>query len=103
VNDLVVNSELISTIVDDEDANAATTVIERLGEAVEQVALVNDREALLDITSLSHGNDTAVITDVEDTILLEDWTQHVLYNNRWGWVGDEARLLMELLGEQVNT
>jgi hypothetical protein len=35
--------------------------------------------------------------------LLEDWAEHVLDDNRWGRVGDEAGLFMELLGEEVNT
>jgi hypothetical protein len=103
VNDLVVNSELLSTIVNDEDTNAATSIVERLGKAAEQIALVNDWETLLDITRLGHGDDTAVITDVEDTVLLEDWAQHVLDNDGWGWSGDEGWLLMKLLGEQINT
>jgi hypothetical protein len=70
---------------------------------MEKAALVNDWKALLDIASLSHGDNAAVVTDVEDTVLLEDWTKHVLDNNRWRWVRDEARLLMKLLGEEVDT
>jgi len=103
VNDLVVNSELLSTIVDDEDTNAATSIVEGLGETAKQVALVNDWKTLLDITRFGHGDDASVITDVEDTVLLEDWAHHVLNDDGWGWVGDERRLLMKLLGEQVNT
>jgi len=58
---------------------------------------------LLDIASLGHGNDGTVLTDIKNTVLLEDRAEHVLDNDGWCRVGDEARLLMELLGEEVNT
>jgi len=103
VNDFVVDGELLSTVIDDEDTNTATSIVEGLRETAEQVALVNDWETLLDITRLGHGDHTSVITDVEDTVLLEHWAHHVLDNDGWGWVGDERGLLMKLLGEQVNT
>jgi hypothetical protein len=81
VNDLVIDSELFSTVIDDEDTNAATSIVEGLGETAEQVALVNDWETLLDITRLGHGDNATVITDIEDTVLLEDWAHHVLDND----------------------
>lgn len=46
---------------------------------------------------------TSAILEIKDTILLEDRTKHGLDNNAWAWVGDEGRLLMQLLGEEVNT
>jgi len=82
MDDLVVNGKLTSIIVDDKNSDAATSVVERLGKAIKKAALVKDREALLDITSLGHGNDLAVVTDIQDTVLLEDGTEHVLDNNR---------------------
>lgn len=103
VDDLVVDSKLTAVIVNDEHADAATAVVERLLKALEQVALVQDGQTLLDITSLGHGNDGTVITDVEDAVLLEDRTDHVLDNHRWAGVADERALLMELLGEEVDT
>jgi hypothetical protein len=36
-------------------------------------------------------------------VLLEDRAEHVLDNDRGSRVGDEARLLVELLGEEINT
>ena len=65
--------------------------------------MVQDGETLLDISSLGHGHNLAVIADIEDTVLLEDWPEHVLHNNRRTRVADEARLLIELLGEEVYT
>jgi hypothetical protein len=103
VNDLVVDSHLHAIILDDEDADTASAVVERLAEAGVETALVKDGKTLLDITRLGHGDNATVLTDVENTVLLEDRTKHVLDDDRRGWVGDEARLLMELLGEQVNT
>jgi hypothetical protein len=103
VDDLVVNSHLETIIVDDEDADTATAVVEGLGQAREKTALVKDGKTLLDIASLGHGNDAVILTDIENTVLLEDRTKHVLDNDRRSRVGDEAGLLMELLGEEVNT
>lgn len=103
VDDLEVNSHLKTFIVDDQDADGATAVVESLGETSEETALVKDGKALLDITTLGHGNNATVLTDVKDAVLLEDRAEHVLDNDRGGRVGDEARLLMELLGEEVNT
>lgn len=103
MDDLVVDSHLHTLVVNDEDADAATAVVERLGQAGDETALVKDGKALLDITRLGHGDNAAVLTDVENTVLLEDRTKHVLDNDGRGRVGDEGRLLMELLGEQVNT
>lgn len=100
---LEVNDQLLTTVREDESADASTARVERLGETGEELALVKDRKSLFDITSLGHGNDTAVITDVENTVLLEDRTKHVLDNDRWGGVADEGRLLVQHLGEQVNT
>jgi len=58
---------------------------------------------LLDIASLGHGNDGTVLTDVKNTVLLEDRAEHVLDDDGWCRVGDETRLLMKLLGEEINT
>jgi hypothetical protein len=81
MDNLVVDRKLLAIIVDDEDANTATAVVERVSQTGEEAALIKDRKALLDIAGLSHGNDTAILTDVKNTILLEDRTKHVLNNN----------------------
>jgi len=102
VDDLVIDSKLTAVVVDDEHAYTATTIVESVLETLAQVALIDDWKALLDVTRLGHGNDTAIIADVEDTVLLEDRAEHVLDNDRRRWVGDEAGLLVELLREEVN-
>ena len=103
MDDLVVDSKLATLIADDENADTATAVVEGVLQTSEKAALVKNWETLLDIASLGHGNDAAVIADVQDAVLLEDRANHVLDNNRWAWVADEGRLLVELLGEEVNT
>jgi hypothetical protein len=103
VDDLVVDSHLETIVVDDEDTDGAAAVVEGLGKARGETALVKDGKTLLDIARLGHGNNAAVFTDVEDAVLLEDRAEHVLDNDRGSGVGDEAGLLVELLGEEVNT
>jgi len=90
MDDLVVNGQLETIIVDDEDADAATAVVEGLGKTGREPALVKDGKTLLDIASLGHGNDAAILADVEHAILLEDRAKHVLDNDGRGRVGDEA-------------
>jgi hypothetical protein len=46
---------------------------------------------------------TCAILKIKDPVLLEDRTQHGLDDDAWAWVGDEGRLLMQLLGEEINT
>lgn len=102
MDDLHVDSELGATIVEDQDTDGATTRLERLGETTVEVGLVNDGEALLDIAGLGHGDDVAVL-DVEDTVLLEDRAEHGLDNDAGGRVADGGGLLVQLLGEEVDT
>jgi hypothetical protein len=33
---------------------------------------------------------TSAVLEIEDTVLLEDWTKHGLDDNTWAWVGDEG-------------
>lgn len=46
---------------------------------------------------------TVTILHVEDPVLLEDRTEHGLDNDARSGVRDEGRLLMQLLGEEVDT
>ena len=102
MDDLHVDSELLAVVVEDEDAEAATARLEGTRKAAMEVGLVNDLETLLDVASLGHGNDVAVL-EVKDAVLLEDRAEHGLDDNTGGRVGDERGLLMQLLGEEVNT
>lgn len=81
MDDLVVNDELTATIIDDESTDATTSISESSTDPPEQVALGDDRKALLDITGLGHGNELSVIAEVKDAVGLVDRTQHGLDNN----------------------
>ena len=103
MDDLEVDDELAATVVDDEGADGATAVGEGVTDALEQVALGDDGETLLDVAGLGHGDDAGVVTEVQDAVGLVDGAQHGLDNDRGRGVGDEARLLLQLAGEQVDT
>lgn len=102
VDGLHVNDKLTTLVGDDENTNASTSTGESLGQSLPEVGLVNDLEALLDITGLGHGDNNTVL-EVKDSVLLEDWTKHCLNDDAGAWVGDERRLLVQLLGEEINT
>lgn len=102
VDDLHVNSELGTTVVEDQDTDGAAARLEGLGKTAVEVGLVNDGETLLDVAGLGHGDDVAVL-DVEDTVLLEDRAEHGLDNDAGSRVADGRGLLVQLLGEQVDT
>lgn len=102
MHDLHVNGELVAVVVKDENADAATASVESTRKARPEVGLLADGKALLDVTVLSHGNDVA-LRHVQDTVLLEDRTHHGLHNDAGSGVGDVRGLLMQLLGEHVNT
>jgi hypothetical protein len=103
VDDLVVNSELLATVRDDEDTDGAGTTTEGLLEAAPEVTLVDNAKTLLDLTGLGHGDELTVIADIDETVLLEDGSEKGVKDDRRRGVRDNARLLVQLLGEQVNT
>jgi hypothetical protein len=41
--------------------------------------------------------------EIKDSVLLEDWAEHGLDDDTWAWVGDERGLLVQLLGEEIDT
>lgn len=103
VDHLVVHHQLATTIVDDQGANAATAILERLTDAAEEVTLGHDGQTLLDVTGLGHGDDAAIVTQVQDAVGLVDGAEHGLDHNGRRGVGDEAGLLVQLAGEEVDT
>lgn len=102
MDDLDVDGELAAVVGKDKDTDAATACVESPGNLLPKVALVEDRQALLDLTRLSHAGKVAV-SHVKDTVLLEDGAEHGLDDNAGRGVGDERGLLVQLLGEEVNT
>jgi hypothetical protein len=51
----------------------------------------------------SHGNEPAIIANVDQTVLLEDRAEEGVEDHRRRRVRDNTRLLVKLLGEKVNT
>jgi hypothetical protein len=103
VNNLIVNSQFLSVIRDDQDANGSRTMTESLLQLAPEMALVNNLETLLDLTGLGHGNELAIITNVDKTILLKDRAEQGVENHWRRGMRNNARFFMKLLGEKVNT
>lgn len=103
MDNLVINHELPAAIVDDQGADTATTITESTIDLGEEAALVDDGQALLDIAAVGHADQTSVLTDVEDAVVLVHRTQHALNHNGVARVADEGALLMKLTGEEVHT
>lgn len=103
MHNLVINGQLLAVVSDDQDTNGSASLAKCFSEFVVKVALVDNLEALLDLTGLSHGNELTIITDVDEAVLLEDRSKKRVKNNRWRWMRDDTWLLMKLLGEEVDT
>ncbi|KAL5042706.1 hypothetical protein BDW71DRAFT_189467 [Aspergillus fruticulosus] len=71
-------------------------------DALVQVVLGNDGDTALDVAGLGESDKGAVL-DVKNAVGLEDWAEHGLDNDRGLRVGDEARLLVKLASEEINT
>lgn len=102
MDDLDINNQLATVVAEDKDTDTAVALLESRCQTGEETRLINDGQTSLDITRLGHGSDLAIL-DVEHAILLEDRAEHGLDDNAGGRVGDEGRLLVQLLGEQVDT
>lgn len=103
MDNLVVNDELSATVFNDQGSDTAATIVEGARNLGVETTLVNDGQTLLDITSLSHADDATVVSQIKDSVLLEDRTEHTLNDHRWLRVADKRRLFMELSGKEVNT
>lgn len=103
MNDLVVNNQLPTTIIDNQCSDTASAVSKRALDPIEQVIVVNDRQPLLYIPSLSHADNAAVVTEVQDAILLEHRPEHALHIHAWLGVGIERAFLLKLLGEEIHS
>jgi len=102
MNRLHVNSQLTAMVGDDQDPDAAAAGFKGFGKTGPEIGLVDDGEGLLDVAGFGHCDDRAIL-QIQNAVLLEDRTKHSLDNNTRAWVRDERGLLMQLLGEEVNT
>lgn len=103
MDDLVVDNQLLVNVVDDEDSNGTGTKAVGALHLRGELALVNDGETSLDFTGIGHGNQLSIITDVNETVLLESRCEHGVQDDGWRWVSDNTWLLVKLLGKQVDT
>ena len=99
---LVINSQLAPTIIDDQDTNATSAIGKGLIESRPQSTLVNNRKTLLDLPRLCHSNNSTIITDIKNAVLLENRAEHILHDDRRLGIRHEAGLLMKLLSEEVH-
>lgn len=81
MDDLVVNNQLTSTVVDDKGTDASSAIAVSLTNALEKLTLADDCQALLDITSLGHGSEVTIVMNIENTVGLIDRSKHCLHNN----------------------
>lgn len=103
MDNLVVHNELVPAVVDNQSTDAAAALVVGIADALEQAALVEDRQTLLDIAGLRHGDDAAILTHVNDTVRQEHGPTHGLHHHGRRRVGDNARILPELASEEVHT
>lgn len=81
VNNLVVNSQLLSVVRDDQDANRSRAMAESLLQLAPEMALVNNLETLLDLTGLGHSDELAIVANVDEAILLKDRAEQRVENH----------------------
>ena len=103
MNHLVVNHQLPSSIVDHHGSDTASAIGEGTLDLAVQPTLINDSQALLDISRLGHAHDPAVIVQIEDAVLLEDGAEHALNDHTGLGIADEGALLLQLTREEVDT
>lgn len=103
MDDLVVNNELTATVVDNKSTNATTALGVSVTNATVEVTLRDNSETLANVAGVSHGDDCAVVTQVQDAVGLVDGAQHGLDDDGRRRVGDEAGLLLQLAAEEVDT
>lgn len=102
MDNLVVDNQLPTTVIDDQCSNAASAVCERCLDLPVEPTLVDDSQALFDITSLGHADDQTIGTYIENAVLLVDWTEHALHVDAGLRVGHEGTLFLKLTSEQIH-
>jgi hypothetical protein len=100
---LEVNNELLVTIADDEDTDGTGGSDVGLVDLLGKTTLGDDGDSGLDLTAVGDSDQGAILTSIDDLVLLEGWGHHVVEDNGWGWVSDDTVLLNQLVGEEVNT
>jgi len=100
---LEVDSELLVTISDDEDADKTRSVTVGTPDLVAETTLVDDLETRLEVAGLGHSDETAALGNIDDAILLVDRAHHGVLDDGGRRVRDNAGFLVELTGEEIDT
>lgn len=103
MDSLVVNGKFLVAIGNDEDTDQAGAIAVCGLDLVAKATLVNDLQAGLEVTSLGHGDERTALGDVNDAVFLVDGAEHRVEDDGRRRVRDDARFLVELTGEEINT
>jgi hypothetical protein len=102
VDDLAVNNQLPTTIVDDQCSNAASAVCESSLNLGIEPTLINDPQTLLYITTLGHADDQTITAHVKDAVLLVDGAEHALDIDTGLRIAHEGALFLKLTSEKID-
>ena len=72
MDDLVINHKLPAPIVDDQRPDTTPPICKSTINLPIQAALIHHGKTLLDIAALRHADQAAILTHIQDAILLED-------------------------------
>jgi hypothetical protein len=100
---LEVNGELLVTVADDENADKTRAVTVSSLDLVSEATLVDDLEARLKVTGLSHGDQAAALGDIDHAVLLVDGAHHGVLDDGGRRVRNDAGFLVKLTGEEIDT
>jgi len=71
---LEIDGQLLSGVTDNQNPDSRTALSKSMPHLVMQIALINTFQPLLDFTCLGHANESSIITDINEPVLLEDWS-----------------------------
>jgi len=99
---LVIHSQLPPLITDNQHPHRTPPIRKAISQPRKQIRLIQHGQTLLHIPRLRHRHHAPIIADIQHAVLLEDRAEHVLHHDRRARVADEAALLVQLLGEEVD-
>jgi len=103
MDSLVVDCQFILAIGDDEDTDETRSVAVSRLDLIAEATLIDNLEAGFEVPSFGHGNELAIIGNVDDTVLLVYGAHHAVEDDGRRRVGDDTGFLVKLTGEEVYT
>jgi len=103
VDSLVVDCQFILAIGDDKDTDETRSVAVSRLDLIAEATLIDNFEAGFEITGLGHGDELAIIGNVDDTVLLVYGTHHAVEDDGRRRVGNDTGFFVKLTGEEVYT